>query len=285
MRLALLVVSALFAASAAKAQPLVSADWLNQHLADPNVVVIDIRKAAEHEGGHVPRSVSADYERTGWRVKLPDGSGGALPPISQIGVTIGRLGVSDADHAVIVGDDFGAAARVYWTFRVLGHDDVSILDGGWRGWQDGHFPVQAGPEVRTQAVFTPRYNPALRAELGEVEQAVRTGSEALVDARPPAQWLGESKTSAVREYGHLPGAVWVDQSEALTPEGSVKPRDQLADVFSRVGDKPATAYCNTGHLAATDWFVLSEILGRPGTKLYDGSMSQWTADSSRPVER
>ena len=77
----------------------------------------------------------------------------------------------------------------------------------------------------------------------------------------------------------------VDQSLALTPDGRLKPREALAQVFAPVGDKPAIAYCNSGHLGSTDWFVMSEILHRSGTKLYDGSMSEWTADASRPVVR
>lgn len=286
MRFVLLVVSALVAGSAtARAQPLVSAEWLAQHMADPHVVVLDLRTQAAHEVAHIPGAVAADYERAGWRVKLPDGSGGALPPVPEIAATIGRLGVADTDKAVIVSDDFGAAARVYWTFRVLGHNDVSILNGGWRAWEASGLPMQAGPVARAVEVFTPQYDPALRAELAEVERTIQTGDATLVDARPPAQWEGRSKTSAVREYGHLPGAVWVDQTEALTADGRLKPDPELTRLFAKVGDKPATTYCNTGHLAATDWFVLSEVLHRPGTKLYDGSMSQWTADASRPVAR
>ncbi|MBV8592618.1 MAG: hypothetical protein JO212_21585 [Acetobacteraceae bacterium] len=101
----------------AHAQPLVSVPWLAAHQQDPSTVVLDIRPAAEHLQAHVPGAVSADYEHAGWRVKLPSGAGGALPPPEKVAATIGRLGVSDTDHAVIVGDDFGAAARVYWTFR------------------------------------------------------------------------------------------------------------------------------------------------------------------------
>ena len=94
------------------------------------------------------------------------------------------------------------------------------------------------------------------------------------------------ETAAVRAYGHLPGAVWIDQTEALRPDGStLKPPADLAALFARVGHQPVTVYCNTGHLAATDWFVLSEVLHRPGTKLYDASMSQWTADPNRPVAK
>ena len=187
---------------------------------------------------------------------------------------IAALGVGDADHAVIVADDFAAAARVYWTFKVLGHAEVSILDGGLRAWPGALDGGLGSP--RPPAVFTPHYDAALRAELGEVAVAVGTGAMVLVDARPPAQFRGA---------GHLPGAVSVDQSAILAPDGRVKIPVVLASLFSAVGDKPAIVYCNTGHLGAADWFVLSEILHHRGAKLYDGSMTQWTANPSRPVVR
>jgi thiosulfate/3-mercaptopyruvate sulfurtransferase len=273
-------------ASAACAQPLVSPAWLRAHLSDPSVVVLDLRPAAQHDAGHVPGAVAADYEHSGWRVALPDGSGGALPPLSRIAGTIGHLGVGDASHAVLVSDDFGAAARIYWTFRVLGHQDVSILDGGWKAWAaDPQDPVQKGPVAAHPASFTAHYDPTLRAELPEVEQAVATGGETLVDARPPGQWNGTAKASTVREYGHLPRAVWIDQTRALKPDGRLKPAAELQQIFAPAAAGKTITYCNTGHLAATDWFVLSEVLHRPNVKLYDASMSQWTADPSRPVVR
>jgi thiosulfate/3-mercaptopyruvate sulfurtransferase len=270
----------------ASAQPLVGPDWLAARLTDPHVIVLDLRPSESQAAGHIPGAVPADYEKGGWRVKQSDGAGGTLPPVPQIASTIGGYGVGDADHAVIVGDDFGAAARVYWTFKVLGHTDVSILDGGWKGWIAANEPVQTGSVSPHSAVFTAHYDASIRAGLEDVEQALATGDDALVDARPPAQWYGQAKTSAVRGYGHLPGAVWIDQTEALSTDGTrLKPPADLAALFAKVGGKRVTTYCNTGHLAATDWFVLSEVLHRPDTRLYDASMSQWTADPGRPVER
>jgi len=260
----------------------VSAEWLAERLADRQVVVLDIRPAAEHASGHVPGAVSAEFGKAGWQVARPDGAVGALPPVERLAETIGALGVGDAAHVVIVGKDFPGAARVYWTFKVLGHDAVSVLDGGWDAWAG---PVERGPVAPRAATFTPRYDAALRAELPEVSAAVADGSELLVDARPQAQWQGTAKSPVVRAYGHLPGAVWVDQRAALTPDGRLKPKEALQSLFAEVGDKPAIAYCNAGYLAAADWFVLSEVLHHQGAKLYDGSLSEWTADPSRPVAR
>jgi thiosulfate/3-mercaptopyruvate sulfurtransferase len=279
----LALAAGLLGASAANAaEPLVRQAWLVSQLGNPHIAVLDLRPAEAYRAGHVPGSVSADYRTTEWAVPGPNGAARALPPPDRIAATIGALGVGDADTVVIISDDFAGAARVYWTFKVLGHSEVSILDGGAQAWTDA---LETRAATRAPSVFTPHYTPALRAELPEVAHAVAVGDAALVDARPPSQWNGVVRSPVVRAGGHLPGAVSVDQSQALTPDGRLKPREALAQVFAPVGDKPAIAYCNSGHLGSTDWFVMSEILHRPGTKLYDGSMSEWTADASRPVVR
>ena len=268
----------------ALAQPLLSADQVAASRPDQNLVVLDIRPHEQYEAGHIPGAVPADYEHTGWRTKLPDGSAGALPAQQQIGALIGGLGIGPSTHAVIVSNgDFAAAARVYWTFKVMGHDQVSILDGGQAGWIGSGHALDTANVTPIPANFTPHYNPALRADLPDVETSISQRTRVLVDARPPAQWFGTAKTPVVSSYGHLPGALWINQSDALTPDGRLKPRAELETLFAKIGREPVTTYCNSGHLAATDWFVLSEILGHPDVKLYDGSMSQWTADASRPV--
>jgi thiosulfate/3-mercaptopyruvate sulfurtransferase len=277
-----LCLSISFVGTARAVEPLVSADWLAKQLHNPHVVVLDLRPAGAYTEGHIPGAVSADFSTTGWMVRGPGGAAGALPPVDRIAATIGRLGVGNDDHAVIVVDRFPAAARVYWTFKVLGHADVSILDGGQLGWTG---PVEHGPVTRPPAVFTAHYIGSLRAELPEVTAAVAGNGTRLVDARPMSQWNGAVRSPVVRTGGHLPGAVQLDQGAALTPDGRLKSRNELALMFAPAGTKPAIVYCNVGYLSATDWFVLSEVLHRPDVKLYDGSMSEWTADPSRPVEQ
>lgn len=270
----------------AAAQPLVSADWLKAHLSDPRVVVLDIRPHTQYAAGHVPAAVSAGFEETAWRVKQDDGAAGALPPVDRIAATIAGLGVGDRDKAVIVGNDFAGEARIYWTFKVLGHTNVAILDGGQKAWVDAAAPVETAPATRQPAHFTAHLDETLRATLEDVEHDIASGGENLIDARPVEQFQGTAKSPVVRTFGHLPRAVSIDQTEALTPDGTaLKPKAELAVLFARVGDKPVTTYCNTGHLSSTDWFVLSEVLHHPHTRMYDGSMSQWTANPDRPVVR
>lgn len=273
----------LWTGQASAADPLVTQDWLGAHLSDLHVVVLDLRPAAVHAAGHVPGAIQADYDTTGWRAPNPEGAVAALPPLEQIGATIAALGVGDADHVVLIGDSFAAAARVYWTFKVLGHSEVSIVDGGFRMWRR---PIERGTgPTPAAATFTPRYDPRQRAMLRNVVVAAGTGAMALVDARPQSQWSGIDRSPVVRKAGHLPGAVWVDQAALLGPDGRLKDNATLAAMFGAVGTKPAIAYCNTGQLGAADWFVPSEVLNHPKASLYDGSMSEWTADPSRPVVR
>ncbi len=270
------------AGAASAAEPVVSAGWLAAQLRNPHVVVLDLRPAGAYMQGHIPGAVSADFGTTGWMVRGPGGAAGALPPVDRIAATIGTLGVGNDDQPVIVSDSFPAAARVYWTFKVLGHTDVSILDGGLNGWTGS---VERAPVTRPAAAFTAHYTDSLRAELPEVAAAVSGGGAKLVDARPMSQWNGTVRSPVVRQGGHLPGAVLLDQASALTADGRLRSRNELALLFMPAGSKPAIVYCNAGYLSATDWFVLSEVLHRPNVKLYDGSMSEWTADPSRPVEQ
>jgi thiosulfate/3-mercaptopyruvate sulfurtransferase len=285
MRLLLPAAVALLASQLpAMAEPLVSPAWLAAHRTDAHVVVLDIRPRDQHAAGHIPAAVSAPFEGTGWRTTQADGAAGALPPVDQIAATISGLGVGDQDLAVIVGNDVASEARIYWTFKVLGHGAVSILDGGQKAWVAAGDPVETAPVTPTAAHFTPHLDQTLRASLEDVEDTVAHGGQTLVDARPVPQFEGKVKTPVVRTFGHLPGAVSIDQTDALTADGTaLKPKAELAALFAKAGDQPVTTYCNTGHLSSTDWFVLSEILHHPHTRMYDGSMSQWTSNDSRPV--
>jgi thiosulfate/3-mercaptopyruvate sulfurtransferase len=271
---------------AAAAEPLISPAWLAAHRTDPHVVVLDIRPREQHAAGHIPAAVAAPFEGAGWRATQADGAAGALPPVDQIAATIAGLGVGDQDLAVIVGNDFAAEARVYWTFKVLGHSAVSILDGGQKAWVAAGDPVDTAAVTPVPARFTAHLDESLRSSLDDVRETVANGGQTLIDARPVPQFEGKAKSPVVRTFGHLPGAVSIDQSEALTQDGTaLKPKADLAALFAKAGDKPVTTYCNTGHLSSTDWFVLSEILHHPHTRMYDGSMSQWTANDSLPVVR
>jgi thiosulfate/3-mercaptopyruvate sulfurtransferase len=275
-------------------QPLVDAGWLNSHLGQPGLVIIDIRDktkdGAPYAAGHVPGAVEAQYSTYGWRASI-DGAPGLLPKLDDITAKIAALGVNDDTQVVIVPDgssisEFGGATRVYWTFKVLGHDNVTILDGGYKAWAAAGEPVSADVVTPKAGTFTAKFRPELRAEVAEVQQAINDDVN-LIDARSVAQFIGKEKTSTVKELGTIPTAVninfdkfWDAQNGRFASKATIDGLVQQAGLVDKDG---VITFCNTGHLASIAWFGLSEVAGPKHVRLYDGSMSQWTLDPSRPV--
>jgi thiosulfate/3-mercaptopyruvate sulfurtransferase len=270
---------------AASVEPLVSVQWLKDHLRDPQIVVIDVRSGPPvYDAGHIPGAVHSDYDKAGWRVTR----NGILQPPNQAELEklIGETGIDEDSHVVVVpagvsATDFGAAARVYWTLKVAGHPAVSILDGGFNAWQAAAYPVDSKKVVPTPKIFTSRFDEALLAQLNAVENNEHA---TLVDARPASYFEGKEKAAASRAYGHIPGAVNLDSASFYDPATNrLRPKDQLAKIAAKLPTGPVVAYCNTGHWAATDWFVLSAVLGRPDVRLYPGSMVEWSANPRHPI--
>jgi thiosulfate/3-mercaptopyruvate sulfurtransferase len=296
----LLVVVALGASAPAAlaASPLkgvVDAATLAARLGEKNLLVLDIRSgetrekgAALFRSGHIPGAVHADYAFASWRLPREKVSV-YLPEPAQFEALAGDLGVAPESDVVIVheGTDatsFGAAARVYWSFKAMGHASIAILDGGYRGWtQDKARKVEAGAVTPSPAIYEARPDPALRASLAEVLAAGKSGT-ILIDSRPESYFTGLEKHKAIKAFGHIPGAINIPHSKAIAADFRLKDRAALAREYAPATTAATTiAYCNTGHWGATDWFVLSEVLGRKGAKLYDGSMLEYTLEHKGPV--
>jgi thiosulfate/3-mercaptopyruvate sulfurtransferase len=276
------------------AAPLVSVDWLKQHLSE-GLVVLDIRSAIDggsletYRQGHIPGAVYSDYDKAGWRVTRRD-IPLMLPTVPELEKLIGDLGIDEDSHVVVVpagvhATDFGSAARTYWTLKVAGISQVSILDGGYAAWKaDAANPVETGINRPSPRIFTATLDNSLLAEAEEVERIQRAGGATLVDARSPELFNGKEKASYARAYGHIPGALNIDNASLYDPvTNRLKPKAELAALVAKVPPGPVVNYCNTGHWAATDWFVMSEILGRKDVKVYPGSMVEWSANASHPV--
>jgi thiosulfate/3-mercaptopyruvate sulfurtransferase len=295
MAAAALVIATSMSAWAGGATPLVAVNWLAAHRGDPDVVVLDIRSAIDGGGAeafakaHIPGAVHSDYDKAGWRVTR-DGVPFRLPSVAGLEKLIGELGIDEDNHVVVVpagvsASDFAAAARVYWTLKVAGMAQVSILDGGFAAWtaKPGN-PVESGPRAPSPKIFTATIDEALVAATPDVELTEGSHNATLVDARPAAFFLGREKAPQVALYGHIAQAINLDHASFYDPATNrLRPAADLARIAAQVPAGPAITYCNTGHWAATDWFVLSELLGRKNTRLYDGSMAAWTADTHRPV--
>jgi thiosulfate/3-mercaptopyruvate sulfurtransferase len=295
----LTILAALMTASIATAStPLVSANWLADNLDNPELVIIDLRNSIDGGGyetfleGHIPGAIHSDYGKAGWRVSR-DGTPGLLPTDSQFQSLARNLGINDNSQIVIVpagvsSTDFGSSARAYWTFKVFGHEDVSILNGGWNNWSKTYpNKIEAGaPIAPIEGNFVASFSPEGYIDTDGVEQLVSDKSSpvALLDGRTEAQFWGDGKHPKASAAGHIPGAILISQSNAYNEtDNQIKPVEILAEIYDDVTEGPVVSYCNTGHWAATNWFVLSELLGNKNVLLYDGSMVEWTKDQSRPL--
>jgi len=290
---ALLSLGATFTASAA--EPLVNVQWLNEHLHDKNLVVLDIRSAIDgggakaYEAAHIPGSVHSDYDKAGWRVTR--GNVPVMrPAVAELEKLIGDVGIDENSRVVVIPagvnfTDFGSAARTYWTLKIVGVNDVSILDGGVAAWKAAGLPLENGVKKPSPTIFTATLNKSLLSDVDDVTKIESTHNATLIDARPASFFTGKEKAPAAQAYGHIPGAVSLDSASFYDARtNKLKPKTELISLASHIPAGPSVAYCNTGHWAATDWFVLHELLGRKDVSLYDGSMVEWTADATRPVE-
>jgi thiosulfate/3-mercaptopyruvate sulfurtransferase len=276
--------------------PLISPEHLAAALSA--VRVLDIRSAvdgggrAAYERAHVPHAIHTDYVKDGWRATQGMATG-LLPDAATLSRLFGRLGVRAEDHIVIVSagtsvGDFSAAARVYWTFKCAGHRAISILEGGMAKWEsDPARPVESGAGPTPETTEYPvTIRSGLRADVPMVTKAIATQDALLLDSRAGGYFAGREKSPQVTRPGRLPGARHLDHAQAFdAARNGLRPLSDLAVLFSSVPPGPVVNYCNTGHQAATNWFILSELLRRSDVTLYDGSLSQWAEEPDRPVER
>ena len=298
MRIASLVFTLSILAAPAfadEARPLVDAEWVKANAGNENVVIVDIRdKVAETDLGDKPYiegAVFAPYASAGWRTEV-QGVPGQIPPIEEITKLIGDLGIDNDDHVVIVpwgtdSSEFGGATRVYWTFKYLGHDAVSILDGGWRQYDAAGGARAAEPAKPEPATFTAEVREELRVTTEEVEAALKSGVK-LIDGRPAEQYEGKSKSPVVARVGTLPNAINIAHSKFYSKDHALFSQPEaikaLTEAANLGADEENITFCNTGHWASIVWFGLHEVLGNKNTGMYDGSMAEWTADPNRPVE-
>jgi thiosulfate/3-mercaptopyruvate sulfurtransferase len=276
-------------------QPLVDAQWAAANAGKPGIVFLDLQSGADFQAGHIPGAVNTNYGKDGWRADRADKVPDMLPPkLEPLGELIGKLGIDNATHVVLVpvgatATDMGAATRVYWTFKVLGHDKVSILDGGMTGYdRDDKRPRAKGAVKPEPKVFKVNLRPEMVITMQDVQKALAAGT-LLVDMRPEDQFVGINRHPKATESGTIPGArnlpnTWL----FVNAGGQFRNKSQLEQLY-KVANVPTTgeqiAFCNTGHWASIGWFVSSELLGNNNVKMYDGSMTEWTILKGGPVEQ
>lgn len=269
------------ATQAAAVSPLLTAAELQPLLGQPDVRVLDIRAPQDYAAGHIPGAVNTPYGA----YRGPADNAGALRSEAELTELLRKAGIDHGTHVVVAhagsnATDFGAAARVYWTLKVGGLTRLSVLDGGTQGWQAAGGTLDtAVPEV-TPSEFTYRYDQSLIASTEDVAAIVKTGQgPLLLDSRPVGFFNGEQRVDAAARYGTLPGAKVLEFSTFFNADGkTLKPAEELRAIAEQAGvaDAPTVSFCNTGHWAATNWFVLSEIAGNSQVQLYPESMVAWS---------
>lgn len=282
------------AAPSPGASALVSTEWLAEHLQAPDVRVVDgswylptegLDPRQEYEAHHIPGAVFFDIDEIAdTSSPLPH----MLPSPEKFSSRVRKLGLGDGVR-IVVYDQRGiySAPRVWWTFRVFGHQDVVVLDGGLRKWMAEGKPVATGTEQAAERHFSARVDTTLVRELDQVRRDVESGRRQLVDARPPERFEGRAAEPrpGVRS-GHMPGARNLPFAGLIDPEsGTLEPAETLAKRFDEAGvdrARPIVTTCGSGITAAILALALHE-LGRPDAAVYDGSWVEWGQAEDAPV--
>ena len=272
---------------------LVSTDWLAAHLKDPDLRVLDGttflpgtgRDArAEYAAAHIPGARFFDIEEiSDARSALPH----MVPPVEKFMSRLRAMGVGDG-HQVVVYDTHGlfSAARVWWLFRLMGQENVAVLDGGFPKWQaEGRETDDLPPIVRDRHMTVRRQNHMVR-DVTQVSAAAKLGDHEILDARSAGRFRGEEpEPRPGLRSGHIPGSKNVPYTDLLTPEGTMKSPEELRAVFDAAGvdlAKPAITTCGSGITAAVINLALERI-GKTDHALYDGSWTEWGAFPTLPV--
>lgn len=281
----------LIAAAAHASDRLVSTDWLQSHLRDRDVAVVEVGDRAAFLEGHIPGArflALTDIAVT--RNGLPN----ELPEFDQLAKVMSAAGVPDHGRIVLYGRDVIAAARAFMTLDALGCAyDAALLDGGWTKWSAEKRPVASGAPDKKTTIFEPCPHPDLVIGLNAMRMLVNAAyanpsSVAIVDARPDVQFWGKEAGAGVEHPGHIAHAINVAWNENLT--SSVTPQfrtfDDLREIYRKAGVEDRASvivYCRTGMQASVDYFVL-RALGRE-VYLYDGGYIEWNAAKGTMVEK
>ncbi len=267
---------------------LVSADWVEKNLGAPGVVFVEVDEdTSVYDAGHIPGAVKID-----WKQDLQDQVRRDFVNRAQFEALLSQRGIANSDLVVLYGGNNNwFAAYAYWYFKLYGHQNVRLLDGGRKKWELDNRPltVETAPRAATTYVAAEQ-DRSIRAFRDEVVAAI--GAKNLVDVRSPDEYAGRLLAPAhlpqeqAQRGGHIPTALNVPWSKAANEDGTFKSDDELRSLYGAAGldgSRPTIAYCRIGERSSHTWFVLRELLGQQDVKNYDGSWTEYGSLVGVPV--
>lgn len=273
----------------ARSDVLVSVDWAEENLKTPGVVFVEVDEdTTAYEGGHIEGAVRLD-----WKKDLQDQVRRDFVNQEQFSALLSERGIANDDEVVLYGGNNNwFAAYAYWYFKLYGHNNVKLLDGGRKKWELDGRPLSRD-EVSRPATQYKAAEPdnTIRAFRDEVIAAI--GTKNLVDVRSPDEFSGKILAPAhlpqeqSQRPGHIPSAINVPWSKAANEDGTFRSDEDLAELYGAAGldgNKETIAYCRIGERSSHTWFVLQELLGHQNVKNYDGSWTEYGSLVGAPIE-
>jgi thiosulfate/3-mercaptopyruvate sulfurtransferase len=270
---------------------LVSTDWVADHLNDPAVRLIEVDvDTTAYDQGHIPGAVGFN-----WTTQLSDQIRRDIPPKAQWEKLLSEAGAWPDMKIVFYGDNNNwFAAYAYWVARMYGHTDVALMNGGRKKWElEGRELTTDATTVKTTKYQAKDLDLGFRAYQKDVLEYVgATGGKALVDVRSPAEFNGDivappGLPETAQRAGHIPGASNIPWATTVNDDGTFKSADALTELYASKGvtsDKDVVAYCRIGERSSHSWFVLSQLLGFPKVRNYDGSWTEWGSVIGAPID-
>jgi thiosulfate/3-mercaptopyruvate sulfurtransferase len=269
---------------------LVSADWAQEHLGTPGIVFVEVDEdTSAYDKGHIEGAVKLD-----WKTDLQDPLRRDFVDREQFEQLLSAKGVSNDDTVVLYGGNNNwFAAYAYWYFKLYGHQDVKLVDGGRKKWELDSRPLSTDVVERPATQYRAQEpDTSIRAFRDEVVAAI--GQQNLVDVRSPDEFAGKLVAPAhlpqegAQRPGHIPSAVNVPWSKAANEDGTFKSDEELARLYADAGldtSKDTIAYCRIGERSSHTWFVLRELLGHQNVKNYDGSWTEYGSLVGVPIAK
>jgi thiosulfate/3-mercaptopyruvate sulfurtransferase len=267
---------------------LVDADWVEQHLDDPSTALVEVDEdTSAYDKGHIRNAIRLD-----WKADLQDPVRRDFVNKDQFSQLLSSRGVGNDDTVVLYGGNNNwFAAYAFWYFKLYGHQDVKLLDGGRKKWElDSRELVDEAPE-RTKTAYSAQ-DPDLSIRAFRDEAIAAIGTLNLVDVRSPDEYAGRLLAPAhlpqeqAQRAGHIPTAANIPWSKAANDDGTFRSDGELTSLYTEAGvdfGKDTIAYCRIGERSAHTWFVLHELLDQPRVKNYDGSWTEYGSLVGVPV--